>query len=48
MRFTPEYEACRRVSIEHRVPLADVQTAARQAFLASRPAGKSPPPSRVQ
>jgi uncharacterized protein (TIGR00299 family) protein len=47
-RFAPEYESCRRVSNEHRIPLADVQTAARQAFLASRPAGKSPQQSRVQ
>jgi hypothetical protein len=34
LRFAPEYEACHRVSIEHRVPLADVLAAARQAFRA--------------
>jgi len=35
-RFAPEYEACHRASIEHRVPLADVQAAARQAFRAAK------------
>ena len=34
-RFTPEYEACHRVSIERGVPLANVLSAARQAFQAS-------------
>ncbi len=32
VRFTPEYEACHRVSTEHGLPLADVLVAARQAF----------------
>jgi uncharacterized protein (TIGR00299 family) protein len=31
-RFSPEYEACHRVSVERGVPLADVLAAARQAF----------------
>ena len=31
-RFTPEYEACREVSLVHGVPLATVLAAARQAF----------------
>jgi uncharacterized protein (TIGR00299 family) protein len=30
--FSPEYEACRRVAIEHRVPLHVVMEAARRAF----------------
>jgi uncharacterized protein (TIGR00299 family) protein len=30
--FSPEYEACRRVAIEHRVPLRVVMEAARRAF----------------
>jgi hypothetical protein len=33
-RFAPEYESCHRVSIDHRVPLADVLAATRQAFQA--------------
>lgn len=40
-RFTPEYEACRRLSLECNVPLADVMAAARQAFRASQTVGKS-------
>jgi len=35
VRFTPEYEACHRVSTEHGLPLADVLAAARQAFRAA-------------
>jgi uncharacterized protein (DUF111 family) len=31
-RFSPEYEACHRMSVERGVPLADVLAAARQAF----------------
>ena len=31
-RFTPEYEACHRISVDEHVPLADVQTAAHAAF----------------
>ena len=30
--FSPEYESCRRVAIEHRVPLRVVMEAARRAF----------------
>ncbi len=40
-RFTPEYEACHRVSSNEHVPLADVLAAARQAFSASSPPDKS-------
>ncbi|MEX2093622.1 MAG: nickel insertion protein, partial [Pirellulales bacterium] len=35
VRFTPEYEACHRVSTEHGLPLADVLAAARQTFRAA-------------
>lgn len=31
-RFAPEYEACHRVAVEHKLPLAAVMSAARQAF----------------
>ena len=31
-RFAPEYESCRRVAIEHNVPLKDVYEAARTSF----------------
>jgi uncharacterized protein (TIGR00299 family) protein len=34
-RFAPEYEACHRASIEHRVPLTVVVSAAQQAFQAA-------------
>jgi len=32
VRFSPEYDACRRIAVEHRVPLADVYDAARLAY----------------
>jgi uncharacterized protein (TIGR00299 family) protein len=32
LAFSPEYESCRRVAIEHRVPLRVVMEAARRAF----------------
>jgi uncharacterized protein (TIGR00299 family) protein len=31
-RFSPEYEDCRRVAVEHQVPLAEVYQAARHAY----------------
>ncbi len=31
-RFAPEFESCRRIALEHRVPLRDVYEAAQQAF----------------
>jgi uncharacterized protein (DUF111 family) len=33
-RFSPEYEACRTLAEEHRVPLAEVESAARGAYAA--------------
>lgn len=33
-RFTPEYEACRQIADDRRIPLADVQAAAQAAFRA--------------
>lgn len=32
VRFSPEYEACRQIAADHRVPLADVYDAAREAY----------------
>jgi uncharacterized protein (DUF111 family) len=32
VRFSPEYESCRRVAVEHDVPLSEVYQAAREAF----------------
>ena len=32
VRFSPEFEDCRRVAGEHRVPLAEVYEAARLAY----------------
>jgi uncharacterized protein (TIGR00299 family) protein len=32
VRFSPEYEACRRIAAEYRLPLADVYDAARLAY----------------
>jgi pyridinium-3,5-bisthiocarboxylic acid mononucleotide nickel chelatase len=37
-RFTPEFDACRRIAIEHNLPLADVYEAAQKAFNASNTA----------
>jgi pyridinium-3,5-bisthiocarboxylic acid mononucleotide nickel chelatase len=34
-RFAPEYDACHRVAVEHGVPLAEVQAAARNAAASS-------------
>jgi uncharacterized protein (TIGR00299 family) protein len=34
-RFSPEYDACHRVAVEHGVPLAEVQAAARNAAASS-------------
>ena len=31
-RFAPEYESCRRIADEHKVPLRDVYEAAQKAF----------------
>jgi uncharacterized protein (TIGR00299 family) protein len=35
VRFSPEYESCRRVAAQHDVPLSEVYQAAREAFDAS-------------
>ena len=35
-RFTPEYDACRRVALEHNLPLGNVYEAAQKAFDASK------------
>ena len=32
LHFSPEYESCRRIADEHRVPLGEVYTAAERAF----------------
>ena len=32
IHFAPEYESCRRIAVEHEVPLRDVYAAAHQAF----------------
>jgi pyridinium-3,5-bisthiocarboxylic acid mononucleotide nickel chelatase len=32
LRFTPEYEACHRLALEHKLPLGDIVSAAIQAF----------------
>ena len=31
-RFAPEFESCRRIALEHRVPLRNVYEAAQKAF----------------
>jgi pyridinium-3,5-bisthiocarboxylic acid mononucleotide nickel chelatase len=35
-RFTPEYESCRRIALEHNLPLRDVYEAAQKAFDAKK------------
>jgi uncharacterized protein (TIGR00299 family) protein len=42
VRFTPEHDACKRVSNQHGLPLADVMAAARQAY--RDPGGGGPSP----
>ena len=39
-RFTPEFDACRRIALEHNLPLGDVYEAAQKAFDASKAAEK--------
>jgi len=39
-RFTPEFDACRRIALEHDLPLGNVYEAAQKAFDASRLAEK--------
>ena len=40
LRFTPEYDACRRVALEHNLPLGNVYEAAQKAFDASKMTNK--------
>ena len=35
-RFAPEFESCRRLAIEHKLPLCDVYETAQKAFDASK------------
>ena len=39
-RFTPEFDACRRIALEHNLPLGDVYEAAQKAFDPSKAAEK--------
>ena len=39
-RFTPEFDACRRIALEHNLPLGDVYEAAQKAFDPAKAAEK--------
>jgi uncharacterized protein (TIGR00299 family) protein len=51
VRFSPEFEACRRIALEHDLPIADVYKAAQTAFNVPKSEGKIPaalPTAQIQ